>query len=279
MIIPVYNAETHLAEALASVRAQTFGDWECVCVDDGSADSSPEILARFASDSRFRIIRQDNAGPGASRNRALESIRSPWFFFMDSDDLLHPRALERLVAVAEEHGAEIAEASFTGSKDELSAEGEVVVVDDPVGMMCGERSWRGTVWGRLYKTSSFAAVRFPPWNNHEDVAWATEVFTVVSRVAVVSSRLYFYRPSPGGLSRSPKAKAGLPALWRRQAGLCPRLRPRLGEVAYGHWKGDPETFGAGLLYRLKKDGVISFSGLSLSKKFRILLSLIMKRGR
>ena len=278
IIMPVYNAATHLAEALESVRAQTFKDWECICIDDGSTDSSEDILSRFVStDARFRVMRRPNAGPGAARNLGLANVRTSFFFFMDADDALHPRALERLVAVAAETGADVVSSAFSTSKERLSEIGEPTPISDPVEQMCSDRKWRGTVWGRLYRRSACGGARFPEWNNHEDVAWSTEVFAKATHVIDLSAPLYFYRPSPGGLSSSPEAELSLPRLWRRQAEICPRLRPRLGELAYACWKSSPKSVGTSLLLRLRKERVVSFESLSPSKRLRLFASSIFCR--
>ena len=276
--MPVYNAATHLAEALESVCAQTFKDWNCICIDDGSTDSSKDILSRFVStDARFRVIRQSNAGPGASRNLGLANTCSSFFFFMDADDVLHPRALERLMAVAAETGADVVSSSFAISKEHLSEIGELTPISDPVEQMCNDRKWRGTVWGRLYRKTACGDVKFPTWNNHEDVAWSTEVFTKATLVVDLSAPLYFYRPSPRGLSRSSEAELSLPRLWRRQAEICPRLSPRLGELAYACWKSRPKRFSTSLMMQLRKERVISFKRLSFSKRMRLFVSSILCR--
>lgn len=73
VIVPVYNIEVHLKQCLDSIVAQTINDLEIICVDDGSTDTSLQILQKYAAeDSRFRIITQANAGPGAARNAGLK---------------------------------------------------------------------------------------------------------------------------------------------------------------------------------------------------------------
>lgn len=278
VIIPVYNAAAHLAEALESVRAQTFRDWKCICVDDGSTDSSPEILRRIAAeDSRFRVVRQKNSGPGAARNNGMDYVDSPWFFFMDSDDILHLSALERLVEAGEDSRADVVGMAFVNSKEELSEMGAVTAIGDPVAQMCTDRSWRGMVWGRLYRTAVCGGIKFPKWNNHEDVVWSTEVYACISYAVELSAPLYFYRPSPNGLSRSLNADLTLPKLWRRQVFLCPCLRHRLGEVAYNYWKSNPKEVSVELLMRLRREKVLSFKRLSFSKCVRLLVSYVLRR--
>ena len=97
IIIPVYNVEPYLRECLDSMLAQTCGDWEAVCVDDGSTDGSAAILADYASrDSRIHVVTQPNGGLSAARNTGLDHARGDYILFLDSDDWLGHKALEIL---------------------------------------------------------------------------------------------------------------------------------------------------------------------------------------
>ena len=95
--MPAYNAAPFIQEAIDSVRAQTWQDWELIVVDDGSTDATGSILAR-QGDPRISVIRQTNAGVSAARNAALDVARGEYVTFMDSDDRLPREALIRRVA-------------------------------------------------------------------------------------------------------------------------------------------------------------------------------------
>ena len=89
LIIPVYNAEKTLSRCLDSILSQDFDDYEVLCIDDGSKDSSLKILEAYARrDSRIRIICQPNSGPAAARNRGLDNAQGEWILFVDADDYL-----------------------------------------------------------------------------------------------------------------------------------------------------------------------------------------------
>jgi peptidoglycan/xylan/chitin deacetylase (PgdA/CDA1 family)/SAM-dependent methyltransferase len=97
IIIPAYNAAGTIAETLASVRAQTFPDWEAIVVDDGSSDGTADITASFmAQDVRIRLASQPPLGVSAARNTGISLARFPWVLFLDADDWLLPLHLERL---------------------------------------------------------------------------------------------------------------------------------------------------------------------------------------
>lgn len=94
VIIPVYNRRELLQDALASVWAQTFKDFEVIIVDDGSTDGTWEYLQTLGA--AVVALRQENAGPGAARNKGVESARGDYVAFLDSDDLWFPWTLDIL---------------------------------------------------------------------------------------------------------------------------------------------------------------------------------------
>lgn len=101
IIIPTYNSEEYIAQALKSVFAQTYHDWEIVMVDDASGDSTVEI-ARSFQEPRLKIIQNtQNRGVSYGRNRAIKEARGKWIALLDSDDWYAPQRLEKLLAVAE----------------------------------------------------------------------------------------------------------------------------------------------------------------------------------
>jgi glycosyltransferase involved in cell wall biosynthesis len=85
VVVPLYNKAPYVRRALDSIANQTFGDFEAIVVDDGSTDDGADIAAAFG-DSRFRLLRQQNAGPGAARNRGLEEAKTGLIAFLDADD-------------------------------------------------------------------------------------------------------------------------------------------------------------------------------------------------
>lgn len=99
IIMPCYNAASHLLRSVGSVQAQTFSDWELVVVDDGSTDRSREVLEDCArNDARIRIISQPNGGVSRARNRGLESAHGGLIAFLDADDDWSPDFLARMTA-------------------------------------------------------------------------------------------------------------------------------------------------------------------------------------
>ena len=108
VIVPVYRAEAYLNDCVDSILSQTFLDLEVFLVDDGSPDGCGALCDAFAArDGRVSVIHQENQGQAAARNHALAKARGDWVCFVDSDDLIHPQMVERLLSAAEGSGAGI----------------------------------------------------------------------------------------------------------------------------------------------------------------------------
>ena len=106
VIVPVYNAEKWLRDALASLQAQTYTDFEAILVDDGSTDGSTEICRGVCErDGRFRLLMQENAGVSAARNAGIDAACGEWIAFMDADDVMPPDSLDVMAEHARKIGA------------------------------------------------------------------------------------------------------------------------------------------------------------------------------
>jgi succinoglycan biosynthesis protein ExoO len=110
VIMANYNGAAHLADAIRSIQGQTLRNLEIIVSDDASSDDSVRIVTELrAEDPRIRLVRGErNSGPAAARNRALPLAKGEWIAVMDSDDLMHPERLARLVAAARRDGADVA---------------------------------------------------------------------------------------------------------------------------------------------------------------------------
>ncbi|MGC4031250.1 MAG: glycosyltransferase [Tepidisphaeraceae bacterium] len=121
ILMSVYNGQAYLAEAMESLLAQSFRDFELIVIDDGSTDRSPAILAKFAEkDARIRRITQANAGLTVSLNRAAKLAKASLLAHMDPDDVAVPNRLEKQVA-------------FLNANPQIILLGSQVVLTDPYG--------------------------------------------------------------------------------------------------------------------------------------------------
>ncbi|MDE6527932.1 MAG: glycosyltransferase, partial [Muribaculaceae bacterium] len=109
VLIPVYNVERYLSRCLDSVLAQSFTDFEVICVNDASPDTSAILLSAYAAaDPRIRIITHpSNLGTMATRKTGYMNAKGKYIFFLDSDDYLPNRTLEQLISAARKTGKDI----------------------------------------------------------------------------------------------------------------------------------------------------------------------------
>lgn len=131
IVVPIYNNEGTVREALSSLTCQTYDNIEIVAVNDGSTDASPRIIREESKrDSRIRFFSKENGGAASARNYGLERVTGDYIMFLDADDLLLPKAVETLLSAASEGKYDIVSAGLEvfGAEKALflpSVEGEV----------------------------------------------------------------------------------------------------------------------------------------------------------
>jgi len=162
VVVPVYDLEAYLGEALDSVLAQTMGDLEVIAVDDGSRDGSREIIAEYRrrDPERIRAILAGHGGAGAARNRGIAAARGGWVAFLDGDDVWRPA---KLAEQLREAGRD-PECSLVASEAEDYATGRRLrEIPDPIGDLALELLVRGcflTLSTVLVRREIVAAVGF-----------------------------------------------------------------------------------------------------------------------
>lgn len=122
VIMPAYNCEKYIADAIESVLDQTYLNFELIVIDDDSKDRTFEIIKKYSNkDPRVKVFKnKKNSGVSATRNRGISLAEGQWIAFLDSDDMWEPSKLEKQLEVAEEISAEFL---FTGSSY-INEEGE-----------------------------------------------------------------------------------------------------------------------------------------------------------
>lgn len=208
VIIPVYNIQQHLRECLDSVLGQSYPHLQVICVDDGSTDESPAILAQYAQkDNRVQVIRQQNAGPGAARNTGLEAATGEYVIFLDSDDWFEPDFLEKMVDTAVREGADVAicrAVEFdTNSGRELPSEwmmkkqylpGKLAFAPQEMADHLFQFTY-GMPWDKFYRREllTTSGIRYPALKNSEDLAFVYPTLLAAKRIAVVDEVLIHHR--------------------------------------------------------------------------------------
>lgn len=197
VIMPAYNARRTIIRACASLVAQSFGDWECLVVDDGSADGTAAIVESIG-DERFRVIRLErNMGRGVARQVALENSRGSFVAFLDADDWWYPNKLERQLDVLHTLGCEIVSAGMAIVSPEGKLEAVSIRRCDnlPVVLKDWRRLGRAPfAFGPCIMEGSLArACRFDPrLRRAQDYDFLVQACFRKSRLAVVNDILYSY---------------------------------------------------------------------------------------
>ncbi|MCM1337464.1 MAG: glycosyltransferase [Candidatus Amulumruptor caecigallinarius] len=158
VIVPVYNKQERLRECLDSILAQSFRDFELICVNDGSTDGSAQVLEEYvASDDRVCVLTQPNQGVSMARNAGIEHAAGEYLCFIDADDTIDSDFISTLVNAA--GAADIIECSPSGRAHRW-IDSEIAEYADTVG-----RSLQGTaIWGKIYRAYMIkeGGLRFPP---------------------------------------------------------------------------------------------------------------------
>ncbi|MBR2634487.1 MAG: glycosyltransferase family 2 protein [Clostridia bacterium] len=213
IIIPVYNAKEHLAQTLGSVLSQeSVFSFEIVAVDDGSVDSSPEILALFAGKAAEKGIslrweRQENRGPAAARNRGLELARGDTILFLDADDRLMPEAVSSLLSEKKRRGASILLFDSVLSYPDGRRE-PFPACEREAGFLSEEEYMLSLPcpWNKLFDRSLFAdpRLRFPEGILYEDLALIPALGSGKAGAIYYDKRVFHeYVQSEHSIMRSP----------------------------------------------------------------------------
>lgn len=206
IIIPVYNAEKFLEMTLTSVVNQTYGDFEVICINDGSKDSSQKILENFADkDERFRIYYQENQGGSCTRNNALDMAQGSYIAFLDNDDLYHPQYLEILYQNMIKYGADVSACSYQEFEEneefyfsqitEEKMDTVKLISNSPfIDKFKKKKKIPMLMWTKLYKADILKGIRFSPnLPAINDVLLNMEILMKSKKLVLSSYSLIAYR--------------------------------------------------------------------------------------
>lgn len=204
IIVPVFNAEIYLKKCLDSISNQTFTDFECICINDGSTDSSQSILNIFSKkDTRFKILSQENTGVSNARNKGLKNALGDYIVFVDPDDWLSRQCLEILYKNMLKYNCDIisAEPVFVNDKTK-----ETFTKKLPKKFCCKpiksdavkqEVIAIGNIWGcwcKIYKKQFLLSNTIYFQNSPmEDIVFIYDLFICGCSIAFIPDTLYFYR--------------------------------------------------------------------------------------
>ena len=234
VIVPVYRVEGCLRQCVDSILAQSFRDFELVLVDDGSPDGSGALCDSYAqSDSRVVVLHRENGGLSAARNTgidwAMANSQSQWLHFVDSDDWLHPHALQRLLEANLELGTAV---SACGSYMVWDRAQLLEDTGSPARKITPEQyalecEWQAaTAWGKLYRKDLFQNRRYPMGKLSEDMFVTPFILFELEALALIEEPLYAYFQSGSSITGSAWTPRRMDALEGYEAEL--RLYHGLG---------------------------------------------------
>ena len=216
VIIPVYNVEKYLHRCLDCLLNQTFHDWTAICVDDGSSDNSGKILDEYAKkDKRFVVIHKENGGVSNARNIALAKVKTPYVMFCDSDDCIHPQAMEIIYNLAIQKNTDIISFKYlhgdsgTDIPNWFNKKYDVrkikTKITDNLILWAtnhdkGIKSWyvqQGTIWLHLFKCDFINNIKFlEDISVLEDYIFWSRILFKKPRGCIIKIPLYSYTTNP-----------------------------------------------------------------------------------
>lgn len=208
VLVPVYNTEAYLRQCLGALAAQTLKDIRFICIDDGSTDASPAILADYAkTDPRFSVITKPNSGYGASMNIGLNSANTKYVGIVEPDDIPAANMFEKLVELAEKTGAEVVKSNYYEHTDNRPLE-EDSLVENLDSALPFDRAFSpaeyqdvlaasASIWSCLYQKDYLdrEGIRFleTPGASFQDTSFNLTALTGAKTVALTREGYLHYR--------------------------------------------------------------------------------------
>lgn len=208
VIIPIYNAEKYLKKCLNAISNQTLRDIEIICINDGSNDSSAEILSNYSlRDKRFIIINQPNLGPAAARNSGLEIASGDYIMFCDSDDWYEPEMCKTMYSTILMQKTDFCICDCYIFKDSpdydrgnenyhyLNISGFINLTQK------NKLNIKVMLWNKIFKRDLIKryAINFPEKRFHDDDAFIYQYVSASYTAYAIKKKLYNYRQHVGSV--------------------------------------------------------------------------------
>ena len=193
IIVPVYNVQEYIARCLKSLIFQSYSDIEIIVVNDGSTDDSEEIILVFKKlfPNKIIYVRKDNGGPSSARKKGLSVASADWVTFVDSDDWLHPCAIEWMLKKQKEDNSDCVYCTFGFSymdRRDAIPTGIVSPATKENILKYGNNTFWGKLWNRLFLIEN--AHFYDIW--HEDVAEVGALLSKIDKISYLPEPIYFY---------------------------------------------------------------------------------------
>ena len=207
IIIPFYNAQDTILRTLQSVLHQTYYNIEIILINDGSSDSSIQIIESLNNNS-IKLFSYENSGPGHARIEGLKHSSGEYVFFLDADDILCPSAIEELVSSLEAHKTDVAIAKYETFSDEIKtfegqAKTELLNHCELIKEISRCDRIQNFLWGKLFRRNLLNTEDFDTKKRlGEDIATLIKIFHRCNSGVYLSEKtLVYYYQNPKSLSR------------------------------------------------------------------------------
>lgn len=207
VIVPVFNVEDYLERCIDSILDQTYSNLEVILINDGSVDASGEICDRYAQRfSNIIVIHQTNGGMSSARNAGLERCKGDFISFVDSDDWLKPKMIERLLKFAIQHQLNLVECGVQNSRtlsNEMAENKTCSIIEnqtEAMSRLLNETNY--SVWRRIYDRRLLEDLRFIPGKINEDVFFTIDCINKIEKQGYIHEQLYIYNTENTSITRS-----------------------------------------------------------------------------
>lgn len=212
IIIPIYNGEDYLEQCINSVLNQTIKELEIICIDDGSTDSSVEIIHKYQRfEKRIILLRQNNQGQGKARNNGIKIATGKYISFLDADDYyLDGDALEKMYQLCEENGVKVC-GSFRKSLEPYGLK-DTHIMEDDIDIAKKKKIVNYKDYQIDFEFQNFIYLRsllisynilFPSYKRFEDPVFLVKALNIAGHFSIANTYLYCYRV-PNAVQRGNK---------------------------------------------------------------------------
>jgi glycosyltransferase involved in cell wall biosynthesis len=203
VIVPIYKVESYLNRCVDSIINQTYSNIEIILVNDGSPDNCGNIIDEYAkTDSRIKVAHKQNGGLSDARNYGMQYVTGEFTLYVDSDDWLERKMIEKMVDKSLEFNADAVQIAFYYAYDDYllfdnrydPKSSDPVVLNNKSLMfelVVNERV-KNFAWGKLYKTDIIRNIPFDRGVLFEDVFWAHKVMHRVNTYVILNEPMYYY---------------------------------------------------------------------------------------
>ena len=195
IIIPVYNGEKYIEKCLDSIKNQTFKDYEVLIINDGSKDNTKNLIEKYLNDKRFKLFNRTNHGIGVSRNFGLDESSGEYICFIDSDDYVDKKYLEKLYNKISKENLDIVVCNYIELNEESNIEKKVKIkafdnttIDKNPELLL---SINKSPWNKIYRKSILENIKFPTDLKYEDTEFLCKAL-YNSKIGYVDEYLNYY---------------------------------------------------------------------------------------